>query len=107
MATLSSMVEEWINALKSTASATSTALQMDTKSTTTFHDNCAQLVGDKLSFQGLGSKAFENLYTINEGHAQMIQAKIHDFYNATNNLPQQIEEITTPFDNLNDHDYYT
>jgi hypothetical protein len=107
MATLSSMVEEWISALNAAASAASIALQMDTKSTTTFHNNCAQLIGNNLSFQGLGAKAFENLYTLNEGHAQMAQAKVHDFYNATNNLSKQIEEITSLYDNLNDPGYYT
>lgn len=108
MGTLLQMVEPWLGALNAMASAASAALQNYSNSETTFSQHCAQLVGDSnMSFQGLGATAFYNLSRANEGSSMMVNAKIHDFYNASHNLHTQIEDLCNQYDDINSAGYWT
>jgi hypothetical protein len=81
------------------SAAAQTNLQLCNQSLTTFQKNCNALTGDTtLVFQGLGARAFENLSTLNEGHSMEVNAKLHDFYNASNNLAGEIESLTKPYE---------
>lgn len=96
---LSELLQPWVSALNEMSAVAQKNLQLCNQSLTTFQNNCKALTGDMtLSFQGLGARAFENLATLNEGHSMEVNAKIHDFYNASNNLTGEIQSLTNQYE---------
>lgn len=96
---LAQLLQPWTDALNDLSSSAKQNLQMCNQSLTTFQNHGKALIGDTtLSFQGLGAKAFANLSTLNEGHSMLINAKIHDFYNASSNLLSEIQGLTSQYE---------
>lgn len=96
---LADLVQPWVDALNDLSSSASNNLKLCNDSLTTFQNNCKVLVGDNtMTFQGLGAQAFENAYTLNEGHSMLVNAKIHDFYNASHNLVGEVQNLASQYE---------
>ena len=96
---LAELLQPWTDALNNLSGSAKKNLDMCSQSLTTFENHCQTLIGDTtLVFQGLGAKAFANLAALNKGHALLVNAKIHDFSNASRNLLSDIQGLTSQYE---------
>lgn len=101
MAKLYDMVSSLIWSLQQMAADTQTCFNTQYNSEQSFFKGCTPLINNpSVPFNGLGAKAFANIVSVNDQRSQMLMAKTHDFYNATNNLVGQVEDLTNSYDNL-------
>jgi hypothetical protein len=106
MAKLYDIVSNLVWSLQQMAADTQTCFNGQYNSEQNFFNKCTQLINNPdIPFNGLGARAFANIFSVNDQRSQMLMAKTHDFYNATNNLAGQIEDLTNSYDNLNTPDY--